>query len=220
MSVANHADTDHDRGWVHSAPRRWLRLDGLTVLVAAIAFFATTGQPWWLLPIVIVLPDLFMLGYLRDSGVGASVYNLGHTYLLPAALCLAAAADHHPLLLAIGLLWLAHIGMDRTLGYGLKYTGGFAHTHLGRLAGPPRTERPADARPSTPSIAAGAKSNQAAPGAAESSSVDGNPDASRDRHLAPTATATTSRTEFQGECFRHNDHLSSGEQSQARTQPA
>lgn len=157
MSDANHADTDHDRGCVHSAPRRWLRLDGLTLLVAAIAFFATTGQTCRLLPVVILLPDLIMLGYLRDSGVGASVYNLGHAYLLPTALSLAAA-DHHPLLLAIGLLWLAHIGMDRALGYGIKYADDFTHTHLSRLGGKPRTDRSTShqltADPRRPSIAA------------------------------------------------------------------
>jgi hypothetical protein len=33
----------------------------------------------------------------------------------------------------MALIWLAHIGMDRMLGYGLKYSGGFKDTHLGRL---------------------------------------------------------------------------------------
>jgi hypothetical protein len=147
MSEANQANTHSDHGCEHAAPRRWLRLDGLTLLAAAIALFATTGQPWWLLPAVILLPDLFMVGYLRDTRTGASVYNLGHTYLLPSVLSLGAAADHHPLLLAIGLLWLGHIGMDRALGYGIKYTDDFAHTHLGRLSGNPRRTTVAHSTP-------------------------------------------------------------------------
>jgi hypothetical protein len=80
---------------------------------------------------VILLPDLFMLGYLRGTRVGAAVYNLGHSYPLPAAMSLTGAVWHHPLTLALGLLWLAHIGMDRLARYGLKYDVSFQHTHLG-----------------------------------------------------------------------------------------
>ena len=33
--------------------------------------------------------------------------------------------------MALALVWLAHIGLDRLLGMGLKYNDRFAHTHLG-----------------------------------------------------------------------------------------
>jgi hypothetical protein len=85
---------------------------------------------------VILLPDLFMLGYLRGTRAGAAVYNLGHSYPLPAAMSLAGALGHHPLTLALGLLWLAHIGMDRLARYGLKYDVSFQHTRLGAPAPP------------------------------------------------------------------------------------
>jgi hypothetical protein len=116
---------------VTGKPLRWLRLDGLVLLAAALILFASTHQPWWLVPAVILLPDLFMLGYLRDTRIGAAVYNLGHSYPLPAAMSLVGAVGHHPLTLALGLLWLAHIGMDRLARYGLKYDVSFQHTHLG-----------------------------------------------------------------------------------------
>jgi hypothetical protein len=122
---------------VTGKPLRWLRLDGLVLLAAALILFASTHQPWWLVPAVILLPDLFMLGYLRGTRAGAAVYNLGHSYPLPAAMSLAGALGHHPLTLALGLLWLAHIGMDRLARYGLKYDVSFQHTHLG---GPGRPE--------------------------------------------------------------------------------
>ena len=128
---------------VTGKPLRWLRLDGLVLLAAALILFASTHQPWWLVPAVILVPDLFMLGYLRDTRVGAAVYNLGHSYLLPAAMSLAGAAGHHPLTLALGLLWLAHIGMDRLARYGLKYDVSFQHTHLG---GPSPADPPPDVR--------------------------------------------------------------------------
>src|SRR5690348_10361234 len=127
---------------VTGKPLRWLQLDGLVLLAAALILFAATHQPWWLVPAVILLPDLFMLGYLRGTRIGAAVYNLGHAYPLPAAMSLAGAVWHHPLTLALGLLWLAHIGMDRLARYGLKYDVSFQHTHLGG----PRPSEPGDAR--------------------------------------------------------------------------
>lgn len=129
---------------VRGRPRLWLRLDGLVLLTAALVGFATTGQPWWLLPALIFVPDLSMLGYLGGTRLGAVLYNAGHTYLAPTAVAGAAAAGHRPLLLAVALVWLGHIGMDRAAGYGVKYDDGFSHTHLGQLA----TGR-AQGRPST-----------------------------------------------------------------------
>lgn len=123
---------------VTGKPLGWLRLDGFVLLAAVLILFAATHQPWWLVPAVILLPDLFMLGYLRGTRVGAAVYNLGHAYLLPAAMSLAGAVGHHPLTLALGLLWLGHIGMDRLARYGLKYDASFQHTHLG---GPARARK-------------------------------------------------------------------------------
>jgi hypothetical protein len=35
--------------------------------------------------------------------------------------------------LSLATIWIAHIGFDRALGYGLKYGSGFTHTHLGRI---------------------------------------------------------------------------------------
>jgi hypothetical protein len=118
---------------VAGKPLRWLRLEGLTLLVAALLLFRTTHQPWWLVPALILLPDVGMAGYLAGSTVGAETYNLGHSYPLPAVLALVGIGVHEPLVIALGLLWFAHIGMDRALGYGLKYDADFQHTHLGDL---------------------------------------------------------------------------------------
>lgn len=127
---------------VTGKPLWWLRLDGLTLFGAALALFATTHQPWWLIPAVILLPDLFMVGYLSGTRVGAFVYNLGHSYPLPAIMTLAGVAGHHPLTTALGLLWLAHIGMDHLARYGLKYDASFGHTHLSTPSGRVRFRSP------------------------------------------------------------------------------
>jgi hypothetical protein len=119
---------------VTGRPLLWLRLEGLTLLGAALLLFSTTHQPWWLVPAAILLPDLFMAGYLGGTKLGAVAYNLGHAYPLPVVLSLIGISTHHPLVLALGLIWLAHIGMDRALSYGLKYDSAFTHTHLANLS--------------------------------------------------------------------------------------
>lgn len=119
--------------FVTGKPKTFLRMDGLVLLVATLILFNSTDQHWWWVPVLLFLPDLFMAGYIRSTQTGALLYNLGHSYFLPTLLALCAWRSDRPLLLAIGLIWLAHIGMDRTLGYGLKYDDDFKHTHLGSL---------------------------------------------------------------------------------------
>ncbi len=116
---------------VIGAPRAILRLEGLAMLAAAMAAYAQTGKGWWLFAALLLVPDLVMLGYLAGPRIGAALYNLGHSYALPAVLGAAAFWLASPLGAALAFIWLAHIGMDRAVGYGLKYPDAFHHTHLG-----------------------------------------------------------------------------------------
>jgi len=118
-------------GDVTGKPKWWLRLDGAVLFTASIILFALTHQRWWIYPVLLFVPDIFMIGYLRNSRIGAFFYNAGHSYFLPSLLTLYGW--HHPLCLAIGLIWLGHVGFDRMAGYGLKYDSHFKHTHLGDL---------------------------------------------------------------------------------------
>jgi hypothetical protein len=120
--------------YVSGKPRRWLRLDGGVIFVASIFLFAATHQPWWVYPVLLFVPDIFMIGYLRDTKVGAFSYNVGHSYFLPSLVVLIGWEWHHILSIAVGVIWIGHIGMDRLLGYGLKYDDNFKNTHLGNLA--------------------------------------------------------------------------------------
>jgi hypothetical protein len=74
-----------------------------------------------------------MLGYLRGPRAGAAVYNLGHTWLLPAIIGAGGLLGGSRLAIGIALIWLGHIGIDRLLGYGLKFPTGFKDSHLGRF---------------------------------------------------------------------------------------
>lgn len=113
------------------SPTLLLRTEGLAVLLLAAAGYAQTDASWWLFAAFFLAPDLTLLGYLGGTRVGAAFYNAVHTTL--PALALVAAGWHFALpgLLSAGLIWVAHIGFDRALGYGLKMPGSFRETHLG-----------------------------------------------------------------------------------------
>jgi hypothetical protein len=110
-----------------------LRLEGFAVLAAAAFGYAFIGGSWLLFALLLLAPDLAMIGYRFGPVVGALAYNAAHTYLAPAALGAAGLVAGAPILQALALIWIAHIGLDRALGYGLKYASGFGDTHLGRI---------------------------------------------------------------------------------------
>jgi len=122
--------------FVQGKPKIWLRLEGFVLLVATIILFAGQHQKWWVYPALLLVPDIFMLGYLANTKLGAFFYNLGHSYLAPTLMIWYSWHFHHALVLAIGFIWLGHIGWDRFFGYGLKYDTDFKHTHLGDLNKP------------------------------------------------------------------------------------
>lgn len=114
-------------------PTAFLRLEGLVLFGLATFLYGLADASWLMFVVLLLFPDLGMLGYIRGTRVGAVVYNLFHTYLLPALMAvigMLAAAD---LLVLLALIWFAHIGMDRVLGYGLKYPTAFQDTHLGTI---------------------------------------------------------------------------------------
>jgi hypothetical protein len=132
-SLATRAPEGPVAAWaVVGLPLRVLRSEGLVLCLAALAaYFTALDQPFWLVPLLLFAPDLFMVGYARSTRTGALLYNVAHSYPLPALLGgIAITASSEPWQ-AVALVWLAHIGMDRALGYGLKYDDSFQHTHLG-----------------------------------------------------------------------------------------
>lgn len=108
------------------------RLEGLAALGFGVATYIWLGQSWLIFALLFFAPDLFMLGYLRSARMGALSYNLVHTYAAPALLALLGLATG-PLAYGLAAIWVAHIGFDRLLGYGLKLETGFEHTHLGPI---------------------------------------------------------------------------------------
>ncbi|MGA2754129.1 MAG: DUF4260 domain-containing protein [Terracidiphilus sp.] len=110
-----------------------LRLEGLVVATATAMIYARMGVSWWLFAALWLAPDLSMLGYLAGPCRGARIYNAFHTYVAPGVLALCSLLPGAHGALPLALIWANHIGVDRLLGFGLKYGDGFGFTHLGRL---------------------------------------------------------------------------------------
>jgi len=127
-AVANAAN-----GEVTGGVRILLRLEGLTLCLGMVLLYAVWGGSWWVFALLFFAPDLSFIAYLADPKTGAVLYNTAHSYMLPVALMTLGFALPEPLTLSIAMIWLAHIGFDRALGYGLKYQAGFGFTHLGRI---------------------------------------------------------------------------------------
>ena len=112
-----------------------LRLEGLTLFAGMTMLYGVWDGSWWIYAILFLAPDLSFAAYLANPKIGAIVYNAAHSYMAPVALMTTGFALSSSLVLSIAMIWLAHIGIDRALGYGLKYQAGFTFTHLGRIGG-------------------------------------------------------------------------------------
>ena len=112
--------------------RPWLRAEGMALMAVATGAYAVLGGNWSAFALLFLAPDLTMLGYLRDPRLGAALYNAGHSTVGPLALA-AGGWAWWPAALPVAMIWLAHIGFDRALGYGLKSPAGFGFTHLGQV---------------------------------------------------------------------------------------
>jgi Domain of unknown function (DUF4260) len=120
-------------GAVTGGGRILLRLEGLTLFAGMTLLYGVWDGSWWVYAILFLAPDLSFAAYLGGPKIGAIIYNAAHSYLVPVALMTTGFALASPLVLSIAIIWMAHIGLDRALGYGLKYFAGFGFTHLGRI---------------------------------------------------------------------------------------
>jgi hypothetical protein len=120
-------------GGATGAVRSLLRIEGLALLGAATALYWASGASWWLFAVLFLAPDLSFAGYLAGARPGAVAYNALHATIAPLLLAVGGLVMPWPQASSLALIWLAHIGFDRALGYGLKYAAGFGFTHLGRI---------------------------------------------------------------------------------------
>ncbi len=114
--------------------RALLGLEGLTLATASIYFyFVHLHGSWLLFTVLILAPDISMVGYLRDTRLGAVTYNTVHNFILTLVLIAIGVAVGSTLVASLGAILGAHVGLDRCMGYGLKYPTRFRDTHLQRI---------------------------------------------------------------------------------------
>jgi hypothetical protein len=118
---------------VERLPHVLLRLEGLAVAAAAIVLYFHEDFGWILFVALILAPDLSAAGYAFGPKLGAIAYDTLHTELFPVALGTVGVVTDSSAATKVALIWLAHIGADRLLGYGLKYPTAFKDTHLSRV---------------------------------------------------------------------------------------
>ncbi|GAB3325801.1 DUF4260 domain-containing protein [Larkinella ripae] len=122
-----------------------LKLEEFAQFVLAIVLFNQLPFAWWWFPALLLVPDLGMLGYLVNPKIGAYGYNLIHHKAFALAVGALGFGLNNPELQLTGVILFGHAAMDRLFGYGLKFTDGFDHTHLGYTG--KKTARPTDAKP-------------------------------------------------------------------------
>lgn len=118
---------------IFEKPNILLKLEGLALFLLALALYWQQSFSWSFFGLTVLLPDVALLGYMVNAKIGAQLYNVTHSKLLPSALAIIAITMSYDLCSALALIWFAHIGVDRMLGYGLKYPEGFKITHLGTI---------------------------------------------------------------------------------------
>ena len=123
-------DTTHTP---HPSTLAWLRLEGAAAFATGLAVFGAAGGPWLLALPLLLVPDVSMIGYLRGPRLGALTYNLVHNWAVGLAVLGAGAWSGVTGVTIAGAILVAHVGMDRALGYGLKLPTSFQDTHLGRI---------------------------------------------------------------------------------------
>ena len=113
--------------------RAWLRVEGLVVGIVGAVVFSRLGGDWlWFVP-ALLLVDLSAIGYLAGPRTGATTYDIAHNWAVGFAIVGLGLAVGIPVVALTGTVLVAHTGLDRALGYGLKLQTGFKDTHLGRI---------------------------------------------------------------------------------------
>ncbi len=110
-----------------------IRLEEFGIFLFSIYLFTALDYAWWLFPLLLLTPDISMLGYLGGTRLGAVIYNIFHFRALALLFFVVGQVVSLPIISLIGVMLFAHSSLDRAFGYGLKLSDSFQNTHLGRI---------------------------------------------------------------------------------------
>lgn len=99
-------------------------------LLSIYALYILNAGWWWYL-IMLLGPDISMIGYAAGNKAGAACYNFFHHKGVAVAIFAIGMIMPDDLLQITGIVLFGHSSMDRLFGYGLKTNQGFKFTHLG-----------------------------------------------------------------------------------------
>ena len=113
--------------------KKLIQSEEVMIVALSIYLFSLLNQPWWLFLVLLLVPDIFMLGYIIDTKIGAIIYNIGHHRGISVAIFLLGMVLQLNVVSLIGVILFAHSSMDRIFGYGLKFSDAFTHTHMDNI---------------------------------------------------------------------------------------
>ena len=116
-----------------SRTRMFLILESIVIFIGALLIYLFLSGNWIIFLVLLFAPDIFIVGYLKNSRIGSIIYNIGHIYVWSIILIIIGILIDLNLLILFSLIWIAHISMDRAMGYGLKYPSDFKHTHMQKI---------------------------------------------------------------------------------------
>ena len=111
----------------------FLILESIVIFIGALLIYLFLNDNWIIFLVLLLGPDLFMVGYLKNSRIGNIIYNIGDLFAWSIILIVIALFIDLNLLILFDLIWIAHISMDRAMEYGLKYPSDFNDTHMQKI---------------------------------------------------------------------------------------
>ncbi|EIT87366.1 hypothetical protein A374_00290 [Fictibacillus macauensis ZFHKF-1] len=110
-----------------------IRIENGMAFALSFVLYVRMDYPLWLFFVLLLAPDLTMIGYAMNQKTGARMYNVGHSFILPFLFVVCYVFFSNDYLLIIAIIWIAHICMDRLFGFGLKYKDSFKSTHIQKI---------------------------------------------------------------------------------------
>ncbi|TAL43990.1 MAG: DUF4260 family protein [Chitinophagaceae bacterium] len=113
-----------------------LKLEEAAMFLLCVFVLVVLEAHRWVYLLLVLGPDISMIGYLGGKKFGAACYNSFHhkgIAVLIFAVGVVISDYQGEILNIIGIILFGHSSMDRMFGYGLKYSQGFKFTHLGEI---------------------------------------------------------------------------------------